>query len=122
MNLMPCGSGVLELMPLQPGSLEPTEPHWHMLYLQAAFLEMRYWMLPIPAAEGNRDDMVVPLEDLRAIVDALLELPPGEEGGGAGAAGAHAPPQQPASPAANPAAAPAPLAGALDAPGAEGDE
>ena len=76
-NLMPCNAGVLEIMPLIRGELVPTEPHWHMLYMQAAFLEMRYWMLPVEAEEGTYDDMSVPLQHLeRIVVDMLSEDAP----------------------------------------------
>lgn len=47
-----------------------------MLYMQAVFLEMRYWMLPVAAAEGTRDDMNVPLDHLGRILDGMLSLPP----------------------------------------------
>jgi len=75
-NLMPCNAGVLEIMPLNAADSTPTEPHWHMLYMQAAFLEHRYFMLPVKAHEGSRDDMLVPLEDLRSIVRDLLDVSP----------------------------------------------
>ena len=48
-----------------------------MLYMQAVFLEMRYWMLPIEAAQGTRDDMLVPLDHLTAIVTSMLSGAPG---------------------------------------------
>jgi hypothetical protein len=76
-NLMPCNAGVVEIMPLAGEQWgEPTEPHWHMLYMQAVFLEHRYYMLPVPSAPNTRDDMLVPLEHMGAIVDELLAPPP----------------------------------------------
>ena len=47
-----------------------------MLYMQAVFLEMRYWMLPVEAAEGTRDDMYVPLDHLSRIVADILSVSP----------------------------------------------
>ena len=78
-NLLPCNAGVLELMPLAGGAWgAPTEPHWHMLYLQAAFLEHRYYMLPVPSAPGTRDDMVVPIDELQDVLAEVLAPPPAE--------------------------------------------
>ena len=44
--------------------------------MQAVFLEMRYWMLPVTAAAGTRDDMDVPLDHLGNILGEMLTLPP----------------------------------------------
>jgi hypothetical protein len=74
-NLLPCNAGVVEVMPLTLSD-EPTEPHWHMLYMQAVMLEHRYYMLPVRAADGTRDDMQVPLDELSDIVDEILAAAP----------------------------------------------
>jgi hypothetical protein len=47
-----------------------------MLYMQAMLLEHRYWMLPVEAAEGTRDDMHVPLGQLGRIVSDMLSVTP----------------------------------------------
>ena len=75
-NLLPCNAGVVEVMPLANEGGPPTEPHWHMLYMQAVMLEHRYYMLPVPAAVNTRDDMNVPVDELRDIVDEILAAAP----------------------------------------------
>jgi len=44
--------------------------------MQSIFLEHRYWMLPVQAAEGTKDDMVVPLDDLKVILSGILDVSP----------------------------------------------
>lgn len=56
--------------------LQHARENFQMLYMQSVFLEMRYWMLPVEAAQGTRDDMMVPLDQLEKIVGEMLTLPP----------------------------------------------
>ena len=76
-NFLPCNAGVVEIMPLAGGVWgAPTEPHWHMLYIQSVFLEHRYYMLPVPSAPATVDDMDVPLDELGDVLDEILAPAP----------------------------------------------
>ncbi len=68
-----CGTVVIELFPLAFGIKPPVGHAGMMMFMQSAFLEQSYYMLPVfsPYANGDFD---APVEDVLAIIDTELPL------------------------------------------------
>lgn len=75
---LPCGSAVVEFLPLDNEGKPAGLAHpGMMMFMQSSFLEQEYWLLPVralPVEPGN--NIEVPIDEIADILAAVLGAPP----------------------------------------------